>query len=32
MAYTINRLITAADFDAVGVRTPAALVVNGFGC
>lgn len=31
MDYTINRLITGADFDAVDARTRAALAVNGFG-
>jgi uncharacterized protein (DUF302 family) len=31
MAYTINRLITDADFEAVDVRTRAALAANGFG-
>ncbi len=31
MDYTINRLITGADFDAVDARTRAALAANGFG-
>jgi len=31
MAYTINRLIEDADFDAVDARTRAALAANGFG-
>ena len=31
MDYTINRLITDADFDAVDARTRAALAANGFG-
>ena len=31
MGYTINRLITGADFDTVDGRTRAALVANGFG-
>lgn len=31
MDYTINRLITDADFDTVDGRTRAALVANGFG-
>ena len=31
MNYTINRLITGADFDAVDARTRAALAENGFG-
>jgi uncharacterized protein (DUF302 family) len=31
MDYTINRLITGADFDAVDARTRAALTNNGFG-
>ncbi|MDZ4093698.1 MAG: DUF302 domain-containing protein [Paracoccaceae bacterium] len=31
MDYTINRLITGADFDVVDARTRAALAHNGFG-
>lgn len=31
MDYTINRLITGADFDAVDARTRAALAAGGFG-
>jgi uncharacterized protein (DUF302 family) len=31
MDYTINRLITGADFDAVDARTRAALSAQGFG-
>jgi len=31
MTYTIDRLIAAADFDAVDARTRAALAANGFG-
>lgn len=31
MDYTINRLIAAADFDAVDARTRAALAAHGFG-
>ena len=31
MAYTINRLIVNADFDAVDARTRAALAKDGFG-
>lgn len=31
MDYTINRLITEADFDAVDARTRAALAAHGFG-
>ena len=31
MDYTINRLITGADFNKVDVRTRAALADNGFG-
>ena len=31
MAYTIDRLITNADFDAVDARTRAALTDKGFG-
>ncbi len=31
MAYTINRLIADADFDAVDARTRTALAANGFG-
>ena len=31
MDYTINRLITGADFDKVDTRTRAALAENGFG-
>ncbi len=31
MDYTINRLITDADFNAVDVRTRAALTDKGFG-
>ena len=31
MDYTINRLITGADFDVVDARTRAALSANGFG-
>jgi uncharacterized protein (DUF302 family) len=31
MAYTINRLITGANFDEVDARTRAALADNGFG-
>ena len=31
MDYTINRLITGADFDAVDTRTRAALAAHGFG-
>jgi uncharacterized protein (DUF302 family) len=31
MDYTINRLITGADFDAVDARTRAALADKGFG-
>ncbi|MDZ4735451.1 MAG: DUF302 domain-containing protein [Rhodospirillaceae bacterium] len=31
MNYTINRLITNADFDDVDARTRAALAVKGFG-
>lgn len=31
MAYTINRLIEDADFDAVDARTRAALAAKGFG-
>lgn len=31
MDYTINRLITGADFDKVDARTRAALAANGFG-
>ncbi|RID90155.1 DUF302 domain-containing protein [Gemmobacter lutimaris] len=31
MEYTINRLITGADFDVVDARTRAALADNGFG-
>ena len=31
MDYTINRLITGADFDKVDARTRAALADNGFG-
>lgn len=31
MDYTINRLIVAADFDAVDARTRAALTDKGFG-
>jgi len=31
MAYTINRLIADADFDAVDARTRAALAKDGFG-
>ena len=31
MDYTINRLITGADFDKVDARTRAALSDNGFG-
>ena len=31
MDYTINRLISGADFDAVDARTRAALAENGFG-
>ena len=31
MDYTINRLITGADFDVVDARTRAALSKNGFG-
>jgi len=31
MDYTINRLITGADFDKADARTRAALADNGFG-
>ena len=31
MDYTINRLITDADFDAVDARTRATLAAQGFG-
>ena len=31
MAYTLNRLITAASFDDVDARTRNALAANGFG-
>ena len=31
MDYTINRLITGAEFDVVDARTRAALSENGFG-
>jgi uncharacterized protein (DUF302 family) len=31
MSYTINRLITGADFDEVDARTRAALADKGFG-
>lgn len=31
MAYTINRLITDADFQTVDARTRAALAAKGFG-
>jgi uncharacterized protein (DUF302 family) len=31
MEYTVNRLITGADFDLVDARTRAALADNGFG-
>lgn len=31
MDYTINRLFTGADFDAVDARTRAALAAQGFG-
>lgn len=31
MGYTINRLFTGEDFDAVDARTRAALADNGFG-
>lgn len=31
MDYTINRLITDSDFDAVDARTRAALAASGFG-
>lgn len=31
MAYTINRLITGANFEEVDARTRAALADNGFG-
>ena len=31
MDYTINRLITGAEFDVVDARTRAALAHNGFG-
>lgn len=31
MTYTINSLISGADFDAVDARTRAALAENGFG-
>ncbi len=31
MDYTINRLITGADFDAVDTRTRTALAAHGFG-
>ncbi|MFC3085390.1 DUF302 domain-containing protein [Tabrizicola soli] len=31
MDYTINRLITEADFDAVDAHTRAALSAHGFG-
>lgn len=31
MDYTINRLITGADFDTVDARTRAALAAHGFG-
>ena len=31
MAYTINRLIAAANFDEVDARTRKALSANGFG-
>ena len=31
MDYTINRLITGADFDAVDTRARVALAANGFG-
>lgn len=31
MEYTINRLITGANFDVVDARTRAALADNGFG-
>jgi uncharacterized protein (DUF302 family) len=31
MDYTINRLITGAEFEAVDARTHAALADNGFG-
>lgn len=31
MDYTINRLITEADFNAVDARTRAALAAHGFG-
>ncbi len=31
MDYTINRLITDADFDEVDARTRAALAAHGFG-
>jgi len=31
MGYTINRLITDADLDAVDARTRAALATHGFG-
>lgn len=31
MDYTINRMITGADFDAVDARTRAALAGQGFG-
>lgn len=31
MEYTVNRLITGADFDVVDARTRAALSDNGFG-
>ncbi|MDP2081574.1 MAG: DUF302 domain-containing protein [Pseudotabrizicola sp.] len=31
MDYTINRLITGVDFDAVDARTRAALAAHGFG-
>lgn len=31
MDYTINRLITGADFDAVDARTRSALAAQGFG-
>ena len=31
MAYTIDRMITGATFDAVDARTRTALAANGFG-
>jgi uncharacterized protein (DUF302 family) len=31
MDYTINRLITDTEFDAVDARVRAALAANGFG-